>query len=64
MADKSIRNDKCFCGSGLKYKKCCQSKSNIELMSEDGLTAYEVMTLLNLSKDDIKKIVDEVNKGV
>lgn len=22
------RNDKCSCGSGLKYKKCCQSKSS------------------------------------
>lgn len=22
------RNDKCFCGSGLKYKNCCYSKEN------------------------------------
>jgi hypothetical protein len=24
------RNDHCFCGSGKKFKKCCQSKRNIE----------------------------------
>jgi len=26
MSNKTGRNDKCFCGSGLKYKKCCINK--------------------------------------
>ncbi|MGM0760094.1 MAG: SEC-C metal-binding domain-containing protein [Thermodesulfobacteriota bacterium] len=26
MAKKLGRNDKCHCGSGKKYKKCCMAK--------------------------------------
>ena len=26
------RNDRCFCGSGKKYKKCCLLKSDLEVM--------------------------------
>ncbi|MBF0120236.1 MAG: type I methionyl aminopeptidase [Desulfobacterales bacterium] len=30
---KTGRNDPCFCGSGLKYKKCCLGKANIKPQS-------------------------------
>jgi hypothetical protein len=31
MSEKQRVNDKCRCGSGKKYKKCCLNKTQIEL---------------------------------
>lgn len=45
------RNDKCPCGSGLKYKKCCMAKKDVmtrnihkytEIMDKDGRSCYKV----------------------
>lgn len=45
------RNDKCPCGSGLKYKKCCMTKKDVkshnmpkymEIMNPDGRSFYQV----------------------
>jgi uncharacterized protein YchJ len=34
------RNDKCPCGSGLKWKKCCEPLTHIYI-KEEHLQAYE-----------------------
>lgn len=53
------RNDKCPCGSGAKYKKCCMTKKSImphnmpkyrEIMRPDGRSSYQVFRLDNVEK--------------
>ena len=53
------RNDKCPCGSGLKYKKCCMTKKDVtqhnmpkyrEIMRPDGRSSYQVFWLDNVEK--------------
>lgn len=38
------RNDPCPCGSGKKYKKCCEQKSAVQRRSFTNLTSQNVRT--------------------
>lgn len=42
MANKPNRNDPCHCGSGKKYKNCCQGKENNSLSSKLGIVGLVV----------------------
>lgn len=48
MADKPKRNDPCHCGSGEKYKNCCQDKDNKKNSSKIGIIAIVVAMILGL----------------
>lgn len=42
MANKPNRNDPCHCGSGLKFKNCCQGKEKNNLSSKLGIVGLVV----------------------
>lgn len=48
MAKKPNRNDPCPCGSGKKYKNCCQNKDDSQMSSKIGLIAVVVAMVLGL----------------
>ncbi len=59
------RNDPCPCGSGKKYKKCCEQKSALQRRSFANLTPKSVTS----SPDKIsgmvsKRLGGEVTEGV
>nr|WP_134089056.1 SEC-C metal-binding domain-containing protein [Olivibacter sp. XZL3] len=43
---KFQRNDPCSCGSGLKYKKCCMNKTNVE----GGSVTFTISSVLKTVK--------------
>jgi len=75
MRNQSARNTKCFCGSGIKYKKCCMShtRQNFETFMayghENGIRltkkAQEFFNLLQkhlenkISVEEWQKIVEK-----
>lgn len=48
MAAKLNRNDPCHCGSGKKYKNCCQKKDQSNLSSKLGMIGVVVAVMLGL----------------
>jgi uncharacterized protein len=42
---KVRRNDPCPCGSGQKYKKCCESKSPLKKINAQLLTPNQASTV-------------------
>jgi len=48
MANKPNRNDPCHCGSGLKYKNCCQGKEKFNLSSKFGIVGIVVALAIGL----------------
>lgn len=48
MADKPDRNDPCHCGSGRKYKNCCQGKDDSKLSSKFGVLGIVVAFIIGL----------------
>lgn len=59
MMIKQARNNKCLCGSGLKYKKCCLIKSNdLRQMSKcdvcDGYLAKDGIRIRCLTCEDLE----------
>lgn len=47
-AGKPERNDPCHCGSGKKYKHCCQGERSEQLFSSMGIAGLVVAMLLGL----------------
>lgn len=43
---RSMRNCECFCGSGLKYKKCCQNKKDINLLQDHDISILGLQGIL------------------
>ena len=63
MDTKQKVNDKCLCGTGLKYKKCCknkhESKNNIEVLDTHKYTHPKTMGQLlwrNISDKSMENI--------
>lgn len=54
MSDKIGRNDKCPCGSGKKYKKCCMNKDKASVTST--LPADVIKSIDDAELDDIPAI--------
>jgi hypothetical protein len=52
---KHSRNEKCSCGSGRKYKKCCLAKQ-IELNNDKLLSPYRK------TQEEIKADLDKINR--
>lgn len=48
MAVKLNRNDPCHCGSGKKYKNCCQKKDQSNISSKLGMIGVIAAVLLGL----------------
>jgi hypothetical protein len=48
MAGKPERNDPCHCGSGKKYKHCCQDKDKSQFSSKLGMAGLLVAIVLGL----------------
>lgn len=48
MAKKPERNDPCRCGSGKKYKHCCQGKDDAKVTSKMGVVGLIVVMILAL----------------
>ena len=48
MAVKPGRNELCHCGSGKKYKSCCQAKENSPMKSNWTLIAIGIAVLFGL----------------
>lgn len=48
MAKKPNRNDQCHCGSGNKYKNCCQGKKDFNLSSKFGLVGIVIALAVGL----------------
>lgn len=48
MANKPERNDPCYCGSGKKYKNCCQDKDNTKFSSKLGMAGIAIVLILGL----------------
>lgn len=48
MAAKPERNDPCHCGSGKKYKNCCQGKDDSHLSSRLGMFGIVAAVILGL----------------
>ncbi|NBC66950.1 MAG: hypothetical protein GVY07_15005 [Bacteroidetes bacterium] len=48
MAKKPERNDPCHCGSGKKYKNCCQNKDSSQFTSKLGMIGLAVAIVLGL----------------
>lgn len=48
MADKPKRNDPCHCGSGKKYKNCCQHKDQSQLSSKLGIIGAVIAVIFGL----------------
>ena len=48
MAKKPERNAPCHCGSGKKYKNCCQSSDGSQMTSNMGMIGLVVAILLGL----------------
>jgi len=40
------RNDPCRCGSGKKYKHCCQEKDNSKWMSKTAMIVIAIVVLI------------------
>lgn len=57
MGSKLGRNEKCHCGSGKKYKKCCLDKDNI--LSHIPLEVLESVPVPDKPKVGLKKINSE-----
>ena len=49
------RNEKCHCGSGLKYKKCCQTKSS-ETKKPIEITLSNLINTIKLGLENLDKI--------
>ncbi|PQJ78403.1 SEC-C domain-containing protein [Polaribacter porphyrae] len=49
------RNEKCHCGSGLKYKKCCQTKSS-ETKKTIEITLSNLINTIKLGLENLDKI--------
>ncbi len=48
MAKKPNRNDPCPCGSGKKYKNCCQNKDTSQMSSKIGMIAVVLALVFGL----------------
>jgi len=48
MAHEPGRNDPCHCGSGKKYKNCCQGKDDSSLKSKREIIAVVIAILVGL----------------
>lgn len=59
MKSRPGRNDKCHCGSGKKYKKCCLDKD--EQAAREHLIATESTPEIRHTPEGITEIVDEDN---
>ena len=57
---KNGRNDKCYCGSGKKYKKCCLLKNSIAM--DDKTFLDTLQSDYNHLKSIAKKIYNIINK--
>ncbi|MGM0505891.1 MAG: SEC-C metal-binding domain-containing protein [Bacteroidota bacterium] len=49
MGDKLHRNDPCHCGSGKKYKNCCQKRDDAHNGSKLGMIGLVLAVLLGLA---------------
>ena len=48
MADKPKRNDPCHCGSGNKYKNCCQNNDDKKKSSWLGIAGLVILFVFGL----------------
>lgn len=48
MAKKPNRNDPCSCGSGKKYKNCCQNKDESQMSSKIGIIGVVIAIVIGL----------------
>jgi len=48
MSNQPGRNDPCHCGSGKKYKNCCQGKDDSSFVSKGGMIAALIVILVGL----------------
>lgn len=48
MSNQPGRNDPCHCGSGKKYKNCCQGKDASSFMSKSGMIATLIVIIAGL----------------
>ena len=65
MNSKQKVNDKCLCGSGLKYKKCCKikqdSKSNIEVLDTHKYIPPQTITQ-SVSRNILDKLMENIKE--
>ena len=54
------RNDKCPCGSGLKYKKCCMQKVTDSADNQSRLPISEIFSLLKISLQNLNIVNSEI----
>ena len=63
--DNVGRNDPCPCGSGKKYKKCCESKNSPQKTEPKKLTADRISSVMqgttNLSQSFFKRNVQPIS---
>lgn len=63
MSDKRIgRNDCCPCGSGKKYKKCCLSKSNDDLLRDKNVEKEIEKLAIDSLEFNEKTILNSINR--
>ncbi len=48
MTEKFARNDPCHCGSGKKYKNCCQDKDKNKLSMKLGIAGVVIALILGI----------------
>ena len=53
---KTGRNERCPCGSGKKYKKCCLNRSNTVVVIQENLN------VIGLSQEQILKLRKKLTK--
>ncbi len=59
---KTGRNDPCLCGSGKKYKKCCLTKTFVQVGKQESIRKHLVDELLNFYSNYHKDTVEEAKK--
>ena len=60
---KYPRNNPCFCGSGMKHKKCCQPHVSPYLSAKEAASIQRNWEAI-LSGEHLIKLVDETSKSV
>ncbi len=59
MNTKQKVNDKCFCGSGKKYKKCCINKPNYNV-----IPTHTYLPPQTLTQSIIRHTLDELMENI
>ena len=61
MTNQKINNNApCPCGSGLKYKKCCKKKNDLDSNTEKNLSVSDILSFLKSGLENINLINKDV----